>query len=230
MVSEMTPQNPTAEQILTDEWILQADRAKAMTGMDAIWFPDAGETLAALRAHNLLSEGAPSEEQIERAARAYDPEAWAARDKYAADGTGTQVELDLMVEYSLGKARAALTAAGVAPQEPSDAWADRQLAAEVAAKSGKPAPPTAREKLIAAADVFLALDERERVLNGVRMVPVELIRRMRDALAAPLDPVKVAEWFGSDEPRKSRDETYGQYDRRRARALCEAAKRGELSQ
>lgn len=67
----MTPTpNPTAEQILTDEWILQADRAKAMTGMDAIWFPDAGETLAALRAHGLLSEGAPSDEQAEHQGRA----------------------------------------------------------------------------------------------------------------------------------------------------------------
>ena len=61
---------PTAEQILVDEWIRQADRAKSMTGMDAIWFPDAEETLAVLRANGLLSEGTPSEEQIERAARA----------------------------------------------------------------------------------------------------------------------------------------------------------------
>ncbi len=44
-----------------------------------------------------------------------------------------------------------------------------------------------------------------------------------------LDPEKVAEWLGTEMPRKSRDETYGQYDRRCARALCEAAKRGELS-
>lgn len=45
----------TAEQILVDEWIRQADRAKSMTGMDAIWFPDAEETLAVLRTHGLLS-------------------------------------------------------------------------------------------------------------------------------------------------------------------------------
>ncbi len=56
---------PTAEQILVDEWIRQADRAKSMTGMDAIWFPDAEETLAVLRANGLLSEGTPSEEHPE---------------------------------------------------------------------------------------------------------------------------------------------------------------------
>ena len=55
----------TAEQILVDEWIRQADRAKSMTGMDAIWFPDAEETLAVLRANGLLSEGTPSEEHPE---------------------------------------------------------------------------------------------------------------------------------------------------------------------
>ena len=61
----------TAEQILVDEWIRQADRAKSMTGMDAIWFPDAEETLAVLRANGLLSEGAPSEAQA-RAIRKLD--------------------------------------------------------------------------------------------------------------------------------------------------------------
>ena len=60
-----TTPNPTAEQILVDEWIRQADRAKSMTGMDAIWFPDAEETLAVLRANGLLSEGTPSEEHPE---------------------------------------------------------------------------------------------------------------------------------------------------------------------
>lgn len=64
--NELTP-----EQILVDEWIRQADRAKSMTGMDAIWFPDAEETLAALRANGLLSEGAPSEKQA-RAIRKLD--------------------------------------------------------------------------------------------------------------------------------------------------------------
>ena len=70
MTTDNRTNEPTTEQILVDEWIRQADRAKSMTGMDAIWFPDAEETLAVLRANGLLSEGTPSEEQIERAARA----------------------------------------------------------------------------------------------------------------------------------------------------------------
>ena len=113
MTTDNRTNEPTAEQILVDEWIRQADRAKSMTGMDAIWFPDAEETLAALGAHGLLSEGAPSEEQIERAARAFFreyhgediwPEIWD-------DG-----ELDTR-SRALAATRAALTAAaGVAPQ------------------------------------------------------------------------------------------------------------------
>ena len=105
---------PTAEQILVDEWIRQADRAKSMTGMDAIWFPDAEETLAVLRTHGLLSEGAPSEEQIERAARAI-----------RADYVQRYPEEPPVYHAGAGQpvwrhmARAALTAAGVAPQEPS---------------------------------------------------------------------------------------------------------------
>ena len=107
--------NDTPEQILVDEWIRQADRAKSMTGMDAIWFPDAKETLAALRAHGLLSEGAPSDEQIERAARAFFRE-YHGEDilpELRDDG-----ELDTR-SRALAATRAALTAAGVAPQEPN---------------------------------------------------------------------------------------------------------------
>ena len=70
MTTDNRTNEPTAEQILVDEWIRQADRAKSMTGMDAIWFPDAEETLAVLRANGLLSEGTPSEEQVEAAAKA----------------------------------------------------------------------------------------------------------------------------------------------------------------
>ncbi len=74
-MGEMTTDNrtneTTPEQILVDEWIRQADRAKSMTGMDAIWFPDAEETLAVLRANGLLSEGTPSEAQA-RAIRKLD--------------------------------------------------------------------------------------------------------------------------------------------------------------
>ena len=114
-MNESTTPNPTPEQILVDEWIRQADRAKSMTGMDAIWFPDAKETLAALRAHGLLSEGAPSDEQIERAARAFFRE-YHGEDilpELRDDG-----ELDTR-SRALAATRVALTAAGVAPQEPS---------------------------------------------------------------------------------------------------------------
>ena len=65
MTTDNRTNEPTPEQILVDEWIRQADRAKSMTGMDAIWFPDAEETLAVLRANGLLSEGTPSEEHPE---------------------------------------------------------------------------------------------------------------------------------------------------------------------
>ena len=99
---------PTAEQILVDEWIRQADRAKSMTGMDAIWFPDAEETLAVLRANGLLSDGTPSEEQA-RAIRKLD--------NVQAILAGAQASItDAVRELSLTSA--ALVAAGVAPQEP----------------------------------------------------------------------------------------------------------------
>lgn len=68
MTTDNRTNEPTAEQVLVDEWIRQADSAKSMTGMDAIWFPDAEETLAVLRAHGLLPGGAPTEEQVEAAA------------------------------------------------------------------------------------------------------------------------------------------------------------------
>ena len=99
--------NPTAEQILVDEWIRQADRAKSMTGMDAIWFPDAEETLAVLRANGLLSEGAPTEAQA-RAIRKLD--------NVQAILAGAQASVtDAVRELSLTSA--ALTAAqGAAPQ------------------------------------------------------------------------------------------------------------------
>lgn len=63
-MNESTTPNPTPEQILVDEWIRQADRSRSMAGMDAIWFPDAKETLAVLRANGLLSEGEPSDDAV----------------------------------------------------------------------------------------------------------------------------------------------------------------------
>ena len=102
---------PTAEQILVDEWIRQADRAKSMTGMDAIWFPDAEETLAVLRANGLLSEGAPSEAQA-RAIRKLD--------NVQAILAGAQASVtDAVRELSLTSA-ALVAAQGAEPQAESE--------------------------------------------------------------------------------------------------------------
>ena len=108
MTTDNRTNEPTAEQILVDEWIRQADRAKSMTGMDAIWFPDAKETLAALRAHGLLSEGAPSEAMVEAAAKAIYGE------RYGVDSGWEKWRHNY-----LPQARAALVAAGAAPVLPS---------------------------------------------------------------------------------------------------------------
>lgn len=147
----MNTPNPTAEQVVFD--VL----AGLKRGMGVQQICDA------LRAHGLLSEGAPSEEQIVAALN-------------ASVDWGPQ---------TVARMRAALTAAGVAPQ-----GSDKDL-------STSP----------------------EHVKNEGDSLHVAL---------PALDPEKVAEWLGSDEPRKSRDETYGQYDRRRARALCEADAEGKL--
>ena len=111
MTTDNRANEPTPEQILVDEWIRQADRAKSMTGMDAIWFPDAKETLAVLRTHGLLSEGAPSEAQA-RAIRKLD--------NVQAILAGAQASVtDAVRELSLTSA--ALTAAqGAAPQAESE--------------------------------------------------------------------------------------------------------------
>ena len=101
-----TTPNPTAEQIVRATLL----RCQFDTLGDKV-----ADVVKDLRAHGLLSEGAPSEEQIERAARAFFreyhgediwPEIWD-------DG-----ELDTR-SRALAATRAALTAAGVAPQEPS---------------------------------------------------------------------------------------------------------------
>ena len=113
MTTDNRTNEPTAEQILVDEWIRQADRAKSMTGMDAIWFPDAEETLAVLRANGLLSEGAPSEEQVEAAAKAMHEtrNPW-----FAAYGDWGAAGFEIKRAFR-ESARAALVAAhGAAPQ------------------------------------------------------------------------------------------------------------------
>ena len=77
------------------------DRGRPEQPQDA--FEAADRILDALRAHGLLSEGAPSEQQVERAANAMQNE------------SGGFFSLESWRHL----ARVALTAAGVAPQEPS---------------------------------------------------------------------------------------------------------------
>lgn len=81
--------------------------------------------------------------------------------------------------------------------------------------------PTDHEKLIAEAREFIPAWSDGQIKST--------LERLADALAAPLDPEKVAEWLGTEMPRKGQDETYGQYDRRCARALCEAYTEGKLT-
>ena len=117
MTTDNRANEPTAEQILVDEWIRQADRAKSMTGMDAIWFPDAEETLAVLRTHGLLSEGAPSEAQVEAAAKTMHEtrNPW-----FAAYGDWGAAGFEIKKAFR-ESARAALVAAqGAAPQAESE--------------------------------------------------------------------------------------------------------------
>jgi len=158
------------------------------------------DSVRRLRAHGLLSEGAPSEEQIERAKKVLADEGFLPTNVHGKEhyeGYWSLVVKD------------ALTAAGVAPQEPkcehgialidlcqfadqvandesdpqepSDAWVDRQLAAEVAAKSGKPAPLTDREKLIAEAGEYIERQDLGRGdIGDMQAVMADLL----DALAA----------------------------------------------
>lgn len=113
MTTDNRTNEPTPEQILVDEWIRQADRAKSMTGIDAIWFPDAEETLAILRANGLLFEGTPSEAQVEAAAKAL-----ASREPMRS-ATAWENLHEFERKHHRDDSRAALTAAGVAPQEPN---------------------------------------------------------------------------------------------------------------
>ena len=146
MTTDNRANEPTAEQILVDEWIRQADRAKSMTGMDAIWFPDVEETLAVLRANGLLSEGTPSEEQA-RAIRKLD--------NVQAILAGAQASITDAVR-ELSPTSAALVAAVVAPQEPCPQPCEHLSAED--AREGRdcrehpctcPTSPTSdREKLI----------------------------------------------------------------------------------
>lgn len=175
----MTPTpNPTAESVI-------AEAVPYTTVATA-----EGEHSQAIRAR-LLSEGAPSEEQIARVRRMLRP-----------FGLG-----DACTDRDLSQA---LTAAGVAPQKPSasdrDTWLcgkcerekmlgrdDGQIAEHhrTCSVGMVPPPPTDREKLIAEATEFI--DSWDRLGSWTPDSPIGMVMRLRNALAAPLDPVKVAE-------------------------------------
>lgn len=113
----MTPTpNPTAEQIVADAitaYWADEERSGPNRGPLAHDFACGEAATAALRAAGLLSGGAPSEEQIERAARALfeDPH-------MSADYTWAEMVEDDPTRAEIWRidARRALTAAGVAPQ------------------------------------------------------------------------------------------------------------------
>lgn len=229
--------NPTAEplkswEVNNNAWEAFAAEEHMTNGIQAAY--EAG-----LRAHGLLSEGAPSEEQIARVRRMLKP-----------FGLG-----DACTDRDL---RQALAAAGVAPQEPSasdrDTWLcgkcerekmlgrdDGQIAEHhrTCSVGMVPPPPSDREKLIAEATEFI--DSWDRLGSWTPDSPIGMVMRLRNALAAPLDPVKVAEVLNRHEPIFKdglyagrcvcgfEHPSYSRWRLHRSGALCEAAKRGELS-
>ena len=211
---------PTAEQILVDEWIRQADRAKSMTGMDAIWFPDAEETLAVLRANGLLSDGTPSEEQA-RAIRKLD--------NVQAILAGAQTSItDAVRELSLTSA--ALVAAGVAPQEPLGDPVFRAAAAIAETQARRQnLPPEVIQGVTRE-----HMQDAKAALTAAGVAPQEPSQPETKSgnNFVSLDPEKVvkivdagiAEYLREDLP----EDGFNEADVI-ARALCEAAKRGELS-
>jgi len=107
MTTDNRTNEPTPEQIL---WELYPDDV-----MDHNRRANCHLFLEQLRTHGLLSEGAPSEQRVERAARAFFRE-------YHGEDIWPELrddgELDTR-SRALAATRAALTAAGVAPQEPN---------------------------------------------------------------------------------------------------------------
>ena len=106
MTTDNRTNEPTAEQIV---------RATLLRCQFDTLGDKAADVVKDLRTHGLLSEGAPSEQQVERAARAFFRE-------YHGEDIWPEIrddgELDTR-SRALAATRAALTAAGVAPQEPS---------------------------------------------------------------------------------------------------------------
>lgn len=214
-----TTPNPTAESVI----------ARAMSRNNAVYSThdmQVGAVARALRAHNLLSEGAPSEEQTETAARAFSLTHRGADIRFEIRDGGSYQEV-----YSDGSSGPRVPA----PQEPElEGW-DRlgtESPAELQSWLDKMHrnESSDREKLIAEATEFI--DSWDRLGSWTPDSPIGMVMRLRDALAASLDPEKVAEVidreFDDYRPMYPADGSRC-IDSNAARALCEAAKRGELS-
>ena len=150
----------------------------------------------ALRAHGLLSEGASSEESWEeRRMRLRWPTPNHMR------RTAGALNIISVARYGDILSHVAdlcdgVTAAGVAPQEPElEGW-DRlgtESPAELQSWLDKMHrnEPSDREKLIAEATEFI--DSWDRLGSWTPDSPIGMVMRLRNALAASLDPEKVAE-------------------------------------
>ena len=105
---------------------------------------------------HLLSDGTPSEEQIEKAARAFFRE-------YHGEDIWPELrddgELDTR-SRALAATRAALTAAGVAPQEPSLSNSEilERIAEQEREAAGAPAPQELNQNKTKSAQNFVSLD------------------------------------------------------------------------
>lgn len=235
----MTPTpNPTAEQILAAE-LMKLWGTPA--GTEPVWMPEAKALARVLRAHGRLSEGAPSEEQIERAALAI----YNRGRQSAGQSPVDRLPWSPRREGVIADARAALTAAGVVPQEPSVlAGRCRTCGGEVLEGTAEdvidfldnPSSPDREELAQREAEEYAPGDHgaQDDFLTGWRTAD-------RNALAAQpvkLDPEKVAEvvegasmeWqLKFDQYRSETGDDPGPKADYIARALCEAANRGELT-
>ena len=225
----MTTPNPTAEplkswEVNNNAWEAFAAEEHMTNGIQAAY--EAG-----LRAHGLLSEGAPSEERVEAAT-------WALID-WDTDVVDRGVRDEHYRERRAEVERIApILAAGVAPQGRSVQEYESKIAdlvyenAEL--KKHLPAPSPAREKLIAEAETLVrrgAASGNPVAEFGVTKETafVRGVRWAADALAAQpaLDRMKVADKL--QEAATEVGLVLSSVIMHQAAALCEAAKRGELS-
>ncbi len=241
-----TTPNPTAEQIVHDTIYgtkLMEPELRTLLANDS--WALTRKAVAALRAAGLLG-GDPTEEPLGGTVfhlgnDVQAGEAW----QTIVDAIPREVQSDweaidylrTLIRWTLG------SRAGVAPQEPSDKCTcpsgDGSL--RWPCPSHPPAPSPGREKLIA---------ELRRQAHSAALrhddVLCNALWEAAKALAAPLDPEKVADFlrphemtvYGADRFSGCRcGEVYVDtgigivrwFEEHRARALCEAAKRGELT-